>query len=547
MSESRLPPAALLIPLAWLALVTLCGYTSDADENLSFSTGLYTDEGWRTHIARNLHFFGEPRIHDLEQGQWYWESPLCTALFRAAYAILGYGLAASRAVSTLLTLLTGVLIGSCAARIWCARSGVLALLLYFSHYLTFGYAKLAFLEPTMCFFIALGLWFHVSVRRPFAGASLSGLSLGLALLAKPTAVLAVAGITLARLLVGLRPGTRMRSMFVLLLFAAASAAPVAAWLLGARALGLSDPLMGDPGRAAPSLVPHDLRQLVINLLTLSATDVFNKNLLLPLLAGAFLVLQGPPWAKGLPPEQQPISCGLLLTLLPFFAFTYRPPRFFLVVLPFLFLAAVGGVHALTAAPGREGPSCRPYRGFAWVVSAVTGYTLLSSLFHAAGGEMTRWSLVVMSGSSLLLAGVFLAAVRRALSHPKATRALLAPIPLFLISLAFFSPYYVGWLVRKTDSVGEAGRLVHPYVHSSDVLVGQGATSVGFELDCRIVLVHVPEPHAYDWMDLVRRTGATRLMLGEDVANEVLARNSGRLQPLVRFPLRHGRFVLFEVR
>ncbi|MEK7717151.1 MAG: hypothetical protein AAB385_00695 [Planctomycetota bacterium] len=547
MSDGKLPAASLLIPLVWFALVTLCGFTSDADENLSFSTGLYTDEGWRTHLARNLYLFGQPRIHELERGQWYWESPLCTALFYASYSAFGYGLAVSRAVSTIFTLLTGILIGSCAARMWGARFGVLGLLLFFLNYLTFGYARLAFIEPTMCFFIVLGLWLHVSIRRPFAGACLSGLSLGLALLAKPTALLALAGIALARLLDIRGSDNRRRSTLAWLAFTIAAAAPLATWLLATSGLGMSDCLMGDPGRAAPSLIPTDLRQLVINLLTLSATDVFNKNPLLPLLAGTYFILHGPPWGKNASPEQKAVSCGLLLTLLPFFAFTYRPPRFFLVVLPFLFLAAVGGVHALTAVPHRGGAACRPYRAFAWIVAAVTGYTLVSSLFHAAGGEMTRWSLVVLSGPSLLLAGVLLAWVRRALSHPDATRALLAPIPLLSISLAFFAPYYVGWLARKTDSVGEAGRLVRPHVHSGDVLVGQGATSVGFELDCRIVLVHVPEPHAYDWMELVRRTGATRLMLGEDVANEVLARDSGRLRPLVRFPLRHGRFVLFEVR
>lgn len=547
MSEGRLPAASLLIPLAWLALVTLCGYTSDADENLSFSSGLYTDEGWRTHLARNLYLFGEPRIHEAEEGQWYWESPLCTALYYASYSAFGYGLAASRAVSTISSLLAGILIGCCVARMWGASFGVLSLILWFFNYLTFGYARLAFLEPTMCFFIVLGLWFHVSVRRPVGGALLSGFCFGLALLAKPTALMALAGIALARFIDVLRSNGRTRSMLALLSFVAAAAAPLAAWLLGTSALGMTDRMMGNPGQAAPSLIPHDSRQFLINLLTLSATDVFNKNLLLPLLAGAFLVLEGIPWAREAPPESRWVACCLLSTLLPFLAFTYRPPRFFLVVLPFLTLAAVGGVHALCSKSPRPASPGRLSRACDWIVAAAVAYTLISSVSHAVGFALSRWTLVVMAGSSLLLAGVLLAASRRTPLNPRAIRVLLAPSFLSCASLLFFAPYYFGWLARRTDFVEEAARIVRPHVQAGDVLVGQGATSVGFGLDCRIVLVYVPEPRSFDWMDLVRRTGANRLMLGEDVARDVLARAPDRLRLLARFSLRNGRFVLLEAR
>jgi len=172
--------ACLLVRLAWL----------DADPLpwLSWSTGLYTDEGFYTLDARHLALFGTPAPGDFHDRLL---SPLLSVLQQGVFSLFGAGLRQARLLSVLFGLLTVGVFWLGLRRAWgtkTADAGALFLGLAPPFAL---YNRLALQETPTVFWLVLAftLWAY-GARRPTLYA-LAGLSVGAAAVFKGLALLAV--------------------------------------------------------------------------------------------------------------------------------------------------------------------------------------------------------------------------------------------------------------------------------------------------------------------------------------------------------------------
>ena len=172
--------ACLLVRLAWL--------DADPPPWLSWSTGIYTDEGFYTLDARHLALFGTLAPGDFHDRLL---SPLLSVSQQGVFALFGAGLMQARLLSVLFGLLTvGVFwLGLCC--VWGARAadfGVLFLGLAPPFAL---YNRLALQETPTVFWLVLAftLWAY-GARRP-ALYAVAGLCIAVGIVFKGLALLAV--------------------------------------------------------------------------------------------------------------------------------------------------------------------------------------------------------------------------------------------------------------------------------------------------------------------------------------------------------------------
>jgi len=172
--------ACLLIRLAWL--------DADPPPWLSWSTGLYTDEGFYTLDARHGALFGTLAPGDFQDRLL---SPLLSALQQGVFSLFGTGLMQARLLSVLFGLLTVGVFWLGLRRAWGANAADLGALFLGLAPPFALYNRLALQETPTVFWLALAftLWAY-GVRRPVLYA-LAGLSVAVAMVFKGLALVAV--------------------------------------------------------------------------------------------------------------------------------------------------------------------------------------------------------------------------------------------------------------------------------------------------------------------------------------------------------------------
>ncbi len=171
--------------------VRLTALNSDPPPWLSWSTGLYTDEGYYTLDARHQALFGMPapgNFHDRLL------SPLLSVIQQGVFAMFGAGLLQARLLSVVFSLLTAWVFWLALRRAYDACTADFgALFLGFAPPFAL-YNRLALQETPAVFWLVLAFWLWAQSGR--LGAFLSGASLALACVFK-----GLAGIVLPVLLI----------------------------------------------------------------------------------------------------------------------------------------------------------------------------------------------------------------------------------------------------------------------------------------------------------------------------------------------------------
>ncbi|GAK58093.1 hypothetical protein U27_05066 [Candidatus Vecturithrix granuli] len=151
----------LSLLLVFVVVVGLCGLrlvhlTADPPADLSWSGGLFFDEGAYTHNARNQILFGEWKLDDWND---FYYSPILTILKWGVFSVIGIGIAQERLVSIAFCGLT-LWVLYLALRVTLRRStAILSVILLGINYMYVMYSRLGLFEIPLIFFMVLTMFF----------------------------------------------------------------------------------------------------------------------------------------------------------------------------------------------------------------------------------------------------------------------------------------------------------------------------------------------------------------------------------------------------
>lgn len=190
----------------------------DPVPGVTSSNAPYTDEGWNLIGARSLALFGRPPADEWQA--WLLTLPF-TGLQAVALNLFGVEIEVARWVIVLTVAMTGAAISWTLASAVGTRNAWLAGLAYVTSALVLYYGRLAFLEPMVGGFLAVGVLSLAPASRGAAGryGVLAGAAFALAVMTKAHAAAAVVAV------------------LVVALFAATSMPAVRRWLFGSVLTG----------------------------------------------------------------------------------------------------------------------------------------------------------------------------------------------------------------------------------------------------------------------------------------------------------------------
>lgn len=332
--------AALPGALVGLVLLLVLLPTEPA-AGVTFSESPWTDEAWTLLGARNMALLGTWATDDLEA--YLLQLPFHVAQL-SVFELFGVGIIQARSLSLLLTISTIALTALLVARHFGRTAGAISGLGLATSALLVYYGRLAYLEPTVAFWLTAGtaiLLFAPDRRVVIAGA-LGGACLALAIGTKPSSLAAAGGI-----LVGAAIAARIGR-------APALGPLVASGVIFVAGIGWAI-LIGLPNRDAIELVLRWWPQQPVPATPLDwvirvgryvrASDGANL-LALPLYAAAALgVVMAWTRRRALEPGQRMLigaAIGWVVIGIGFLVLTaYRPNRYVLPLLPPL--AMLGGI------------------------------------------------------------------------------------------------------------------------------------------------------------------------------------------------------------
>ena len=383
-SASWLPPLSIGV-VALLLLSPFIGV--DPARGVTISNAPFSDEAWNLVGARNIALFGHP-----SSGEWRtWILTLpFTALQAAAFELLGVSLEVARLLIILVVAATGALITSALRPIAGGGAAWFGGLAYVTSALVLYYGRLAFLEPLVGAFLAVGILSLVPAARgrPATWGIVGGAALALAVMTKALAIGSALGVTIVVLAASARlPWTRRW----LLGAVPTGAALGAAWLVlviwprrdvVAEVIGTIYP---------PYEFPADPATLLQNLSALPFTDgaLF---LALPILAMAVLgaIRVGRSVSRtGMTDRTLPAvaaAAALVSGLLLLGIVDYQPNRY---VAAFLSSAAILGTWAVPRAFGGAGWRPAAVALVATVLLAGPGVVMHAGWIRDGGSEVAR--------------------------------------------------------------------------------------------------------------------------------------------------------------
>ncbi|WP_299403121.1 glycosyltransferase family 39 protein [Acaryochloris sp. IP29b_bin.148] len=164
---------------------------ADFPSNLTFSSALYTDEGW--HLSAAINYF--------VTGDWYIEGdfnpavnlPIGHFIQAMTFRIFGMSLASARSTVVVCFTLTVCFVFLLAAKYVDSVAAIFAIFFLSVNFFTFAYSRLAILEILMLALVLLAIWLaSLSTQKlPFIVVSLSSILLVIATLTKTTAISAL--------------------------------------------------------------------------------------------------------------------------------------------------------------------------------------------------------------------------------------------------------------------------------------------------------------------------------------------------------------------
>ena len=207
-AEGRGATRRLLRNAAWLGLlIALCGLhfwrlDTDAYRALSWDTGLFTDEGFYTHAARNVTLFGRARTDDFNNSLLM---PPLHYLQVFVFRAFGYGILQARLISITLGLLTLPVFYAAMKRAFGPQTARYAVLFLGLEHVPFLYSRMALMDTAaafllVCAFYAFTILLTKGGRRAAIGATACGLTLGLLYATRGLAAVAIPAPFIALLL-----------------------------------------------------------------------------------------------------------------------------------------------------------------------------------------------------------------------------------------------------------------------------------------------------------------------------------------------------------
>lgn len=166
--------AAALIALLVVPRVVALDADTWPDLAASWDSGIWTDEGFYTHNARNAVLFGQAELDEFNNRNL---SPVLDAVQRAVFRRFGVGLVPARAISVVAGLLALGFFFDALRRIFGWRVGVTALLLLGGEVSFILYNRLALMETPAVLVLCAALWAFV-VGRPLGWLAAGVLAVG---------------------------------------------------------------------------------------------------------------------------------------------------------------------------------------------------------------------------------------------------------------------------------------------------------------------------------------------------------------------------------
>ena len=186
----------------------------DADPSALISRDFITDEGWWAHNARNALFYGQWRIDEYNLG--LYSASLYNLLAYFTFKLFGISFTTLRMLSAVCGWLTVLLLFLLVRRERGTKTALFAgALLGFSN-LHIVYSRTGFTESMMVFFLALTLWSWSLRRTHHFFALIAGVSLGLMVVTKITAIYFIPGFVLAVTAAAIRRSVSRREALLFL-------------------------------------------------------------------------------------------------------------------------------------------------------------------------------------------------------------------------------------------------------------------------------------------------------------------------------------------
>jgi 4-amino-4-deoxy-L-arabinose transferase-like glycosyltransferase len=401
---ATLRPALGPVSVAIVAGLLLAPFAAiDPARGVTFSNAPFSDEAWNLIGARNLVLFGHPSTD--EWRTWLLTIPF-TAIQTAALTVFGLDLVVARLVVIATVALTGAVIAAGLGPAIGSLRAWIAGVAYVTSALVLYYGRLAFLEPMVGAFLAIGV---VSVVPAGRGRALQwgvvgGLALALAVMTKAVAVAASGAIVAVVALAAFRHAWARRWTLGALLSAGVVAMAWGGLVLWPRreevatVVGVIYPPFG---------FPRDLAELVRQLGVFPLEDGV-LPLTAPLLVLAILgIARTARRARaeriarriGDPPVEASVEAPPGWWILPVAAFaalavsvllmgivTYQPNRYAVAFLP---LAAIVGGWALPDRLTVPDRSTRAVAGLIVLAISVQGVVLQAYWVRHGGDELAR--------------------------------------------------------------------------------------------------------------------------------------------------------------
>jgi 4-amino-4-deoxy-L-arabinose transferase-like glycosyltransferase len=207
-------PATLVVCAILGAALLLRVINLDADPSALISRDFITDEGWWAHNARNALFYSEWRIDEYNLG--LYSAYLYNLLLYFTFKLFGISFTTLRMLSALCGWLTVLLLFLLVRREISTRAALFASALLGFCNLHIVYSRTGFTESVMVFFLALTLWLWSLRRAHYFFALIAGVSLGLMVVTKITAIYLVPGLVLAVAAAAIRQSVSRREALLFL-------------------------------------------------------------------------------------------------------------------------------------------------------------------------------------------------------------------------------------------------------------------------------------------------------------------------------------------
>jgi 4-amino-4-deoxy-L-arabinose transferase-like glycosyltransferase len=517
---------------------------------LSWSTGIFTDEGWKNYAPRNRVLFGFWKGYPWESNGWIYESPLMTALTWFSFEQGGVSLETARVPNKILSLLLALTLFLTAKDLLGLQGGTLALACYVFDFNAVLFARLSLFETAVSCFLMLTLFFwNKTSRSPWFGIPTS-ISFLLAFLSKPTALIVLPMLLIEWALPWIKTRGGDRSPEERRAKTAALAAGVTLLALGAAWYLLwklpHRQEIWTQEKKMEGMLQGSAGELLKNHLTLFEEGFFHKNPFLLLTAAyGFLALGLGPLRMWLQPHNpwRWIAGWPLCFLCVFSLDRYHPPRYFIPLLGPAILLAVR--FLLVETPTfvqtiRRRTATRRGILLGGLLMATAHYHLAFFLLH----YLPRFPGTIAAAAGLGILGTLLLWM---LCGRKNDRPAAWSIPISMTLLALPGLLlWSSWFPNRTHLMLESARGIRQLLPADAVVAGESAVALSLSLPHRIIDIDSPNKPIGN-APKIMQIQPTHFIVEPRQFDEFPEELRRRSELLGTFPLPYGQAAVFRYR